>query len=238
MTSNPATQRQKILIVDDDPGMVHALARTLLDMAQLHFAVRGDDALQKLAQHKPDLMLLDAELPDLSGMEVMRQLRTNPDLQHVKVVMVTSHDTDHHRQMAFDLGALDFFTKPIDRDAIRWQVQRLLDGGDVEVIQLGGAAPPKVSGPAAAVSAVAAPAPVEKAAAAPAATVHAAAAAATLIDMNQVTSELFERVSAILEQAELLREQAVPGSNKHPIERIQEECAEAIQLLVTLSGDD
>jgi len=139
MTSPPAQPRQKILIVDDEPGMVHALARTLLDMAQLHFAVRGDDALQKLAQHRPDLMLIDAELPDISGMDVIRRLRADPALRHTKVVMVTSHDTDHHRQQAFELGALDFFTKPIDRDAIRWQVQRLLDGDDVEVISLGGA---------------------------------------------------------------------------------------------------
>ena len=99
MTMPPAQTRQKILIVDDDPGMVHALARTLLDMAQLHFAVRGDDALQKLAQHKPDLMLIDAELPDIGGMEVMRLMRATPDLAHTKVVMVTSHDTDHHRSL-------------------------------------------------------------------------------------------------------------------------------------------
>ena len=225
MTSPPTNPRQKILIVDDEPGMVHALARTLLDMAQLHFAVRGDDALQKLAQHRPDLMLIDAELPDISGMEVIRRLRADPALRHTKVVMVTSHDTDHHRHQAFELGALDFFTKPIDRDAIRWQVQRLLDGDDVEVISLGGGAPsptPK------AMPTAAAPAP------APAVTV----AQPLPIDMNQVTSELFERVSAILEQAELLRERAAPGTDKHPIQRIQEECAEVIQLLVTLSGDD
>ena len=60
----PAPRRHKILIVDDDPGMVHLLARTLLDIAQLHFAVRGDDALIKLAQHQPDLLVIDAELPD------------------------------------------------------------------------------------------------------------------------------------------------------------------------------
>ena len=75
MTTNPAPQRHKVLIVDDDPGMVHLLARTLLDMAQLHFAVRGDDALAKLAQHKPDLLVIDAELPDLDGYSVIARLR-------------------------------------------------------------------------------------------------------------------------------------------------------------------
>lgn len=239
MTTTQATPRQKILIVDDEPGMVHVLARTLLDMAQLHFAVRGDDALQKLAQHRPDLMLIDAELPDISGMEVIRRLRATPELAGTKVVMVTSHDTDHHRSQAFELGALDFFTKPIDRDAIRWQVQRLLDGDDVEVISLGGTAP--LPRPPAAAPAATAPAPAPLPAAAPLAYAAAAAtatAADATIDMNQITSELFERMSAILEQAELLREQTAPGPAMQPVQRIQEECAEVIQLLVTLSGDD
>ena len=53
---NPAhaEARRRILIVDDDPNMVHILARTLLDVAQLHFAVRGEDALRKLDQHLPE----------------------------------------------------------------------------------------------------------------------------------------------------------------------------------------
>jgi CheY-like chemotaxis protein len=228
MLAPTVTTRQKILIVDDEPGMVHALARTLLDMAQLHFAVRGDDALQKLAQHKPDLMLIDAELPDISGMEVIRRLRADPALMHTKVVMVTSHDTDHHRQQAFELGALDFFTKPIDRDAIRWQVQRLLDGDDVEVISLGGAAPaPQAAAPVTATAAATRPV-----------VAVATSAPQPPIDMHRVTSELFERFSAILSQAELLRERAAPGADALPVQRIQEECAEAIQLLVTLSGED
>ena len=61
-----------------------------------------------------------------------------------------------------------------------------------------------------------------------------------LAEVHAITSELFERVSAILLQAETLREQAPPGAGSrelYPIQRIQEECAEVIQLLVTLSGE-
>lgn len=237
MTTNPAPQRHKVLIVDDDPGMVHLLARTLLDFAQLHFAVRGDDALAKLAQHKPDLLVIDAELPDLDGYEVIARLRENPQLAHTPVVMVTSHNDASHRQRAFAAGVLDFFTKPIDRDLIRLRVQQILSGETMELIELderplpmrkaAAAAAPVV--PPAPARPVQAPAPV------------AAPAAAAPIDVNAITSELFERMSAILSQAETLREHlpaSAAASDVYPIQRIQEECAEVIQLLVTISGED
>ncbi|MBL0917563.1 MAG: response regulator [Hydrogenophaga sp.] len=237
MTTTPAPQRHKVLIVDDDPGMVHLLARTLLDFAQLHFAVRGDDALAKLAQHKPDLLVIDAELPDLDGYSVIARLRENPQLAHTAVVMVTSHNDASHRQRAFAAGVLDFFTKPIDRDLIRLRVQQILNGETMELIELDDR-PLPVRKAAAAAAPVVPPAPVRPA---PAPMVEAAPPAAGPVDVNAVTSELFERMSAILSQAETLRERVRPGapaSEIYPIQRIQEECAEVIQLLVTISGED
>lgn len=227
MSHHPAPQRHKVLIVDDDPGMVHLLARTLLDFAQLHFAVRGDDALNKLAQHRPDLLVIDAELPDIDGYAVIDHLRATPALANTPVVMVTAHDDAEHRQRAFAAGVLDFFTKPIDRDLIRLRVQQILAGEAMEVIELDDR-----------------PLPVQRAAASavPVATAAPIAMAETpTIDVHAVTSELFERMSAILSQAETLRELAPASASRdelYPIQRIQEECAEVIQLLVTISGED
>ncbi|MBX3610015.1 MAG: response regulator [Hydrogenophaga sp.] len=242
MTTNPVPQRHRVLIVDDDPGMVHLLARTLLDLTQLHFAVRGDDALRKLGQHKPDLLVIDAELPDLNGYEVIARMRENPELAHTAVVMVTSHDDASHRQRALDAGVLDFFTKPIDRDLIRVRVQQILSGEAMEVIELDERPLPFRDKP----TAVAAPAGPAFAVTEP--LVHTPAAPASTappdgvpIDVHAITSELFERMSAILSQAETLREQKpdnAPANEIYPIQRIQEECAEVIQLLVTISGED
>lgn len=229
----PLPRRHKILIVDDDPGMVHLLARTLLDIAQLHFAVRGDDALAKLIQHRPDLLVIDAELPDLDGYEVIARLREHPALAETQVVMVTSHNTPSYRQRAFEAGVLDFFTKPIDRDLIRLRLSQILNGETMELIELDDRPLPlrQASAPVAAQAPANAPAPAP---APPPAT-------AAPVDVNAITSELFERVSAILLQAETLREKLPPGASSgelYPIQRIQEECAEVIQLLVTLSGED
>ncbi|AOS78226.1 MULTISPECIES: response regulator [Hydrogenophaga] len=230
----PAPRRHKILIVDDDPGMVHLLARTLLDIAQLHFAVRGDDALIKLAQHQPDLLVIDAELPDLNGYEVIARMREKPALANTKVVMVTSHNTSAYRQRAFDAGVLDFFTKPIDRDLIRLRLEQILSGEVMEYIELD-------ERPLPVRKAAERPAPPAPAPAPPPAPVAAPAAAPATMDVHAITSELFERISAILLQAETLRERVPAGASSaelYPVQRIQEECAEVIQLLVTMSGED
>lgn len=249
------TTRHKILIVDDDPGMVHLLARTLLDIAQLHFAVRGDDALVKLIQHKPDLLVIDAELPDLDGYDVISRLREHPALAETRVVMVTSHDTANYRHRAFEAGVLDFFTKPIDRDLIRMRVEQILSGETMELIELDERPLPLRQAGQAAAATTPAPAPARAPAPAPAPAADpfpptaiapltepgALAAVPPLAEVHAITSELFERVSAILLQAETLREQVRPGADSrelYPIQRIQEECAEVIQLLVTLSGED
>lgn len=257
-------KRHKILIVDDDPGMVHLLARTLLDIAQLHFAVRGDDALVKLIQHKPDLLVIDAELPDLDGYEVISRLREHPALADTRVVMVTSHDTPSYRHRAFEAGVLDFFTKPIDRDLIRLRLEQILSGETMELIELDERPLPVRQAAKAAAASKAPAAPVRTPPPAPSASSApntlfpptdlaplteptalaqpaALAAVPPLAEVHAITSELFERVSAILLQAETLREQARPGAGSrelYPIQRIQEECAEVIQLLVTLSGED
>lgn len=269
---DPTTERRRVLIVDDDPTMVHVLARTLMDCAQLYFSVRGEDALKKLDAHQPDLMLIDVDMPDLSGYEVMQRMQHNPRTRNTQVIMVTSHTEDSYRRRAMEFGAVDFFVKPINRDAIRARVDQLLNE-DVETIELSLSSQgdftsktahttaPKTASragqsrveiensfaetqifadftsiPAAKVVAPAAPvAPV-----APTAIVRTAVApsATDLASSDSITSELFERMSAILEQTESIRHTDQKGLSpevSRRIGRIEEECAEVIQLLVTLS---
>jgi CheY-like chemotaxis protein len=270
-THDPTTERRRVLIVDDDPSMVHVLARTLMDCAQLYFSVRGEDALKKLDAHQPDLMLIDVDMPDLSGYEVMQRMQHNPRTRDTQVIMVTSHTEDSYRRRAMEFGAVDFFVKPINREAIRARVDQLLND-DVETIELSlssqgdftsktaHSTAPKTSSPAGhsrleiensfaetqifadfasipAVKAAAPAAPVE-----PPAKVRTAAAPSVqdVASSDSITSELFERVSAILEQTESIRHTDQKGLSpevSRRIGRIEEECAEVIQLLVTLSDE-
>jgi CheY-like chemotaxis protein len=223
-----AEQRRRILIVDDDPNMVHILARTLLDVAQLHFAVRGEDALKKLGQHEPDVMLIDVEMPDMNGYEVLERMRGNPRTRDTQVIMVTSHNDETYRKRAMSLGAVDFFVKPVNRAMIRERVEQLLNPSDIEAIELSlsphGDFSFKTDLPVAPPASVAPAAPSSQ--------------SAQSIRSDAITSELFERMTAILEQTESIRSTArkdMSGMDMHRIARIEEECAEVVQLLVTLS---
>jgi CheY-like chemotaxis protein len=223
-----AEQRRRILIVDDDPNMVHILARTLLDVAQLHFAVRGEDALKKLGQHEPDVMLIDVDMPGLNGYEVMERMRANPRTRDTQVIMVTSHNDEIYRKRAMSLGAVDFFVKPVNRGMVRERVEQLLNPGDMEAIELSLSPHGDFSFK------------TDHLVAAPVASVAPAAPSRSpqSIRSDAITSELFERMTAILEQTESIRSSArqdMSPMDMHRIGRIEEECAEVVQLLVTLS---
>lgn len=227
-TQSAASKRSRVLIVDDDPNMVHVLARTLLDVAQLHFSVRGADALKKLNEHIPEVMLIDVDMPDLNGYEVMVRMRSNPALRNTRVIMVTSHNDETYRKRAMDLGAVDFFVKPINGAMVRQSVEHFLEPGDIEAIELSLSTHGdfKFTTEHATAKAVAIPASGQQ--------------TQKAVRSDAITSELFERMTTILQQTEAIRNsslQRLTPSELHNISRIEEECAEVIQLLVTLSDN-
>ena len=67
-----------ILLVDDDPGTIQLLARILSDLGNLRFATSGEDALRLARESAPDLILLDAEMPGMSGLQVFDALKAEP----------------------------------------------------------------------------------------------------------------------------------------------------------------
>jgi len=228
-TPSVTSKRSRVLIVDDDPNMVHVLARTLLDVAQLHFSVRGADALKKLNEHIPEVMLIDVDMPDLNGYEVMVRMRSNPALRNTRVIMVTSHNDESYRKRAMDLGAVDFFVKPINGAMVRQSVEHFLEPGDIEAIELSLSTHGDfkfTTDYAATRTEFAAPASTQK--------------SPSAVRSDAITSELFERMTTILQQTESIRNsslQRLSPSELHNISRIEEECAEVIQLLVTLSDN-
>jgi diguanylate cyclase (GGDEF)-like protein len=102
----------KILVVDDDPGTIHVIARILQGVSQLVFATSGEKALQLVHDSAPDLILLDAELPGMSGFKVFDALQAAPDVQGVPVIFITSHAEAGFEVSALNMGAADFIAKP------------------------------------------------------------------------------------------------------------------------------
>lgn len=115
-----------ILLVDDDPATIQLLGRMLAGAGYLHFATSGEDALRFARATPPDLILLDAEMPGMSGFEVCQALKADPDLADVPVIFVSSHSEPVFELSSFDLGAADFIAKPVHALLVLARVQTQL----------------------------------------------------------------------------------------------------------------
>ncbi len=118
---------QRILVIDDEPDLVE-LVRVNLDRAgfQVETALCGSEALEKLRRSPPDLVVLDLMLPDLSGNEVCREIRAEPDLKRLPVIMLTAKAEEVDRVVGFELGADDYVTKPFSPRELVLRVKAVL----------------------------------------------------------------------------------------------------------------
>lgn len=101
-----------ILIIDDDPVVVQGLGRMVSELGSVRFALSGEQGLQMAREAHPDLILLDAEMPGLSGYDVCRIIKADPDLWDIPVIFVTGHDDADSELKALEAGAVDFIGKP------------------------------------------------------------------------------------------------------------------------------
>ena len=116
----------RILMVDDDPGAIRMMARILADLGELSFATSGAASLRIARASAPDLILLDAEMPGVSGFEVCEALKADPRLVDVPVIIVTSHIDVACEVASFELGAADFIAKPVNAPLLRARVKAQL----------------------------------------------------------------------------------------------------------------
>jgi DNA-binding response OmpR family regulator len=118
---------KKILIVDDEPNIVMSL-EFLMTREGFTVAVAGDgeEALLRMREFSPDLVLLDVMMPKKSGYDVCREIRANPDWANVKVVMLTAKGRDTESAKGLALGADAYVTKPFATRDLAAQVKRLL----------------------------------------------------------------------------------------------------------------
>lgn len=112
-----------ILCADDEPYNLGVLRSALKDQYSLVFSTNGKDTLQAVVKHRPALILLDVQMPDMDGYEVCRQLKDNPETENIPVIFVTgmNHETDE--KAGFEAGAVDYITKPISAPIVQARVQ-------------------------------------------------------------------------------------------------------------------
>jgi len=105
--------KPKILIVDDERFYINVLVELLKDQYQLYIAKSGEQALKRLSDNPPDLILLDIMMPEMDGYQTCVEIKKNPLWTEIPIIFLTGKTDQESEAKAFDYGAVDFINKPI-----------------------------------------------------------------------------------------------------------------------------
>ncbi len=120
--------KQKILVVDDTPASLKLLTDIMkAEGYEVRSAINGELALNSALSNPPDLILLDIRMPDMDGFEVCRRLKSAQATQEVPVIFVTAASETDDKIHGFGLGAVDYVTKPYQRDELLSRVRAHLE---------------------------------------------------------------------------------------------------------------
>jgi phosphoserine phosphatase RsbU/P len=121
-------RKPKILIVDDTPENIQVLMETLKDQYTIVAAINGEKALKMaLAEPRPDLILLDIMMPGMDGYEVCRRLKADEQTQHIPIIFVTAKTEEEDETLGFELGAMDYISKPFSIPVVKARVKAHLE---------------------------------------------------------------------------------------------------------------
>lgn len=109
-----AMRRPTLLVVDDQSVIIRSLHQLFRNDCEVLMATNGEQAIALCREQKPDLVLLDVVMPGLDGREVCRRLKSDPATQDIAVIFITANQSDEDETIGFELGAVDFITKPIN----------------------------------------------------------------------------------------------------------------------------
>ncbi|KZN13455.1 HD-GYP domain-containing protein [Marinomonas sp. TW1] len=110
---NQKHRQPRILLVDDEPTNLRVLKQVLQDHYRLSFATSGADALKLIDKENIDLILLDIMMPEMTGLEVCVKLKSHVDTQNIPVIFVTALKDSIDETKGFEVGAVDYISKPI-----------------------------------------------------------------------------------------------------------------------------
>jgi putative two-component system response regulator len=116
-------EQTAIMVVDDSPDNIDVLRGILSANYSVKAAINGKQALKIAESNKPDLILLDVMMPEMDGYEVCKKLKANPLTQDIPVIFVTAKSQTMDEEKGFELGAVDYITKPISPSIVNARVK-------------------------------------------------------------------------------------------------------------------
>lgn len=125
--SIPDDNRSRVLIVDDSPDL-HQLLRVRLKHDELDFesAYNDEEGFEKAVTWQPELILLDLSLPGEDGLSLLRKLKEDARTRSIPVIVLSAHQAPRYKVAAFDMGAVDYVTKPFELIELRVRVRSAL----------------------------------------------------------------------------------------------------------------
>lgn len=127
--------QEHLLLIEDDADLVHSLHLALgREGYSVDHTLSGLEGMARVVESPPDLLLLDLNLPDMDGLSICREIRENPAIRDLPIIMLTARAQEHDRILGLDLGADDYIVKPFSVRELKSRIQALLrrrqlDGG-------------------------------------------------------------------------------------------------------------
>ena len=118
----------KVLVAEDDPDIqvILKMILTRLGKCDVTVTAQGDEVIPLVKTHKPSLILLDVMLPTMSGTEICKALKSNPDTEPIPVIFLSARSMPVEAQQAMALGALGYLAKPFDPMTLVNQINEIL----------------------------------------------------------------------------------------------------------------
>ncbi len=132
--NSPNSERTPIILIADDDPSIRLVLRHIMEQSGYHVveAVNGLEAVQEAIRHVPDLILMDAVMPEMDGFRATEEIKQIEDCAATPILIATSLDDDQSVARAFEVGACDFITKPFNWSVLKHRAARMLNAAKAE----------------------------------------------------------------------------------------------------------
>lgn len=128
--------RETILVVDDSPEVIQVTTTMLKNKYRVLTALDGSECINTMKKIKPDLILLDIDMPEMNGIEVCRILKNDPKTKDIPIMFVTGMTDDKSLKEAFDAGGTDYVCKPVNKVELLSRIKSALNSQKLNKIRL------------------------------------------------------------------------------------------------------